>query len=540
MGAVVASGLPFRGTKAGGVSAAPPPGRRHFLQSAVCPPQGALHGEKLGSGLLVLLCLGGLGHCPEAPRQLVERCGHGRKLCQGGGHCPIMAHGKRGGHGYHRWLVSLTWLDLRGVPAAEIGAKLARPAPEQNFPTDEVHTILAEVRSGGDAAVRRLTHRFDGVALEDLRVPQTQVRDALDSIDSELREALELAYRRIFAYHEQEPEPRRDFELDGVEVRELLRPVQRAGLYAPGGLARYPSTVLMCAAPARVAGVDEVALCVPPGPDGEVAAETLAAAAIAGIDEVYRIGGAQAVAAMAYGTETVRPVDVIAGPGNRYVAEAKRQVSGFVGVPSAFAGPSEVVVVAGVETPPQWAAVDVVVQAEHGPHGLAWLVTWSEEVARSVMAEIDRLVAASPRRRELEATLGTGGSVVLVDGPAEAVAVSNSVAPEHLELLVEKAEALLPLVRSAGAVFCGPYSPASVGDYLAGPNHVLPTARSARFASALRVDDFRTHIHAVSVGNEALARLAPHIAAIARAEGLEAHGLSVQLRVDRGADGGNP
>lgn len=444
-----------------------------------------------------------------------------------------MAHGKIRGHGYHRWLVSLVslvWLDLRGVPAAEIGAKLTRPAPEQSFPTDEVHTILSEVRAGGDAAVRRLTHRFDGVSVGELRVPEARIRESLDSVDWGLREALELAYRRILAYHEHEPEPRVDFELDGVIVRELLRPVSRAGLYAPGGLARYPSTVLMCAAPARVAGVRELALCVPPGPDGEVVPETLAAAAIAGIDEVYRIGGAQAVAAMAFGTETVQPVDVIAGPGNRYVAEAKRQVSGLVGVPSALCGPSEVVVVAGAETPPQWAAVDVVVQAEHGPHGLAWLVTWSEELARKVTEEIDQLVADSPRRSELEATLGTGGSVVLVDGPAEAVAVSNAVAPEHLELLVDGAETLLPLVRSAGAVFCGPFAPASVGDYVAGPNHVLPTARSARFASALRVDDFRTHIHAVSVGREALARLAPHVAAIAKAEGLDAHALSVRLR----------
>jgi histidinol dehydrogenase len=279
-----------------------------------------------------------------------------------------------------------------------------------------------------------------------------------------------------------------------------------------------------------VAGVAEIALCVPPGPDGQVAPETLAAAALAGIEEVYRVGGAQAIAALAYGTDTIAAVDVIAGPGNRYVAEAKRPVAGVVGVPSAFTGPSEVVVVADTTTPSAWAAIDMVVQAEHGPDGLAWLVTWSEDVAEAVSAEVDRLVADSPRRAELEATLDGGGYAVLVDGPAEALAVSNAVAPEHLELLMEGAEEWLPLVQHAGAVFVGRHAPASVGDYLAGPNHVLPTARTARFASALRVDDFRTYIHAVSVDGDALARLAPWVAAIATAEGLPAHAQSVLER----------
>jgi histidinol dehydrogenase len=411
-----------------------------------------------------------------------------------------------------------------------MAAKVARPVSAQSLPTEEVRSILGEVRKGGDAAVRGFTNRFDGVVLDSLRVPQEELDEARAALAPQLREALELAYGRILAYHRQERVPEEDFEMDGIRVRRLVRPVGRAGVYAPGGRARYPSTVLMCAAPARVAGVEELALCVPPGQDGTVAAETLAAAAIVGIKEVYRIGGAQAVGALAFGTETVRPVDVIVGPGNRFVAEAKRQVSGIVGVPSGFAGPSEVVVVADETVPAQWVAVDVVVQAEHGPDGLAWLVTWSEEVAGKVLEEIERLVASSTRRRELTSTLGSGGSVVLVDGPAEAISLANLVAPEHLELLVEGAEALLPLVRSAGAVFCGAYSPASIGDYLAGPNHVLPTARSARFSSALRVDDFRTHIHAVSVEREALVRLAPYVEVIAEAEGLSAHALSVRLR----------
>jgi histidinol dehydrogenase len=233
---------------------------------------------------------------------------------------------------------------------------------------------------------------------------------------------------------------------------------------------------------------------------------------------------------MAYGTDSISPVDVIVGPGNRYVAEAKRQLSGVVGVPSAFAGPSEVVVVADDTTPATWAAIDVLVQAEHGPDGLAWLVTWSEPLADAVAEVVDQLVQTSPRRRELEAALSTGGYAVVVDGPVAAMEVAAAVAPEHLELLVRDAESLLPLVRNAAAVFLGLYAPASVGDYMAGPNHVLPTARTARFASALRPDDFRTFAHAVSLDASTLASLAPYVAIIAEAEGLSVHAESVRVR----------
>ncbi|HZU79390.1 MAG TPA: histidinol dehydrogenase [Acidimicrobiales bacterium] len=405
------------------------------------------------------------------------------------------------------------------------------PRPEgHEFPTEAVAAILEEVRLGGDEALAALTARFDGVRPERLRVPAEDVRAALERVDPELRKALELAFDRITAYHGHEPAPLGDFVDGGVTVRHLVRPMARAGIYAPGGRARYPSTVLMCAAPARVAGVGELALCVPPGPGGGVADETLAAAAIAGIDEVYCVGGAQAVAAMAFGTATIGPVDVIVGPGNRYVAEAKRQLSGVVGVPGAFAGPSEVVVVADGSTPPRWAAIDLAVQAEHGPDGMAWLVAWDEAVVEAVTAALADIVAASPRRADLESTLAGGGVAVLVDGPAQALAVANAVAPEHLELLVEDAESLLPEVRRAGAVFLGPYAPASIGDYLAGPNHVLPTARTARFSSALRVDDFRTFVHAVAIGPDGLAALGPSVAVIAEAEGLPAHAESVRLR----------
>jgi histidinol dehydrogenase len=292
----------------------------------------------------------------------------------------------------------------------------------------------------------------------------------------------------------------------------------------------------MTAVPARVAGVPEVALCVPPGPDGRVFTPTLAAAALAGVEEVYRIGGAQAVAALAYGTDSLPAVDVIVGPGNVYVALAKREVAGegLVGVPGAFAGPSEVVVVADATVPAEWAAVDVVVQAEHGPDGLAWLVTWSEPVADAVSTAVARIVAASPRRADIEATLDGGGYAVLVDGPAQAIEVANAIAPEHLELMCADAESLLPLVRHAGAVFTGPWAPASVGDYLAGPSHVLPTFGSARFAGGLSVDDFVRTIHAISLDEAALASVAPAVATLAEAEGLAAHADSVRMRLRPG------
>jgi histidinol dehydrogenase len=301
----------------------------------------------------------------------------------------------------------------------------------------------------------------------------------------------------------------------------------------PGGRARYPSTVFMTAIPARVAGVASIALCVPPGADGRVAPVTLAAAAIAGVDEVYRIGGAQAIAALAYGTETIPAVDVIVGPGNVYVALAKREVAGVVGVPSAFAGPSEVVVVADDSTPADLAAVDVILQAEHGPGGLAWLVTWSEAAADAITAEIEAQVAASPRRRDIEATFGTGGYAVLCDGPEQAADIVNVIAPEHLELLNADPRALLGSIRHAGAVFCGPWSPASVGDYLAGPSHVLPTSRTARFSGALTVRDFQKDLHVITLDEAALAKVGPHVEALATAEGLSAHADSIRRRRDR-------
>jgi histidinol dehydrogenase len=422
----------------------------------------------------------------------------------------------------------LTRLDRRGADAPE--ADLPRPGLGGEEPVEAVRSILADVADRGDAAVRDHTERLDGVRLDDLRVPAEALTEALDRIDPDLRAALEVAAGEVGDYHAGQVPPPRRHDRGGVVVDEFYVPVARAGCYVPGGRARYPSTVLMTVVPAKAAGVDEVVLVTPPGPDGSVPPETLAAAAIAGADEVYRVGGAQAVGALAHGTESVRPVDVIVGPGNVYVSQAKRQVTGLVGVPAAFAGPSEVVVIGDDSVPAQLCAVDIVVQAEHGPGGLAWLITWDEVVADAVDAEIAEIVAGAERRADIESTLADGGYTVLVDGPDEALAVANAIAPEHLQLMTADPGALVPKVRNAGAVFCGPWSPASLGDYTAGPSHVLPTFGSARYAGALSVLDFLKQLHVVTADADGLARLGPVVQTIATAEGLPVHAASIAAR----------
>lgn len=434
----------------------------------------------------------------------------------------------------------LTRLDLRGTADGALAAALPALALDDDGPRAAVRAILDQVRAGGDAAVRELTARFDGIRADgidgaDARVPADGLAAALASIDDDLRRALEAAAAGIEDFHRHQLRPPSTYRREGIVVEGRAQPVDRAGCYVPGGRALYPSSVLMTAIPARVAGVTEVVLCTPPGPDGEVPAVTLAAAAVAGVSEVHRIGGAQAIAALAYGTESVAPVDVIAGPGNVFVAEAKRQVAGEgrVGVPSAFAGPSEVVVIADETASPDLVAVDVILQAEHGPGGRAWLVTWDEATADAVEAELWAQVEASPRRSDITSTFASGGYLALVDGPAQAAAVTNLVAPEHLEVICDDAaaEAVVKAIRHAGAVFVGPWAPASVGDYLAGPSHVLPTAGTARFGSALTVADFTKDIHVITVDRDALAAVGPHVVALATAEGLPAHADSVRRRL---------
>jgi len=432
----------------------------------------------------------------------------------------------------------LTTLDLRGTDTSDphaLRSVLPRPKAAEEPPIEQVRAVIERVRQGGDDALRAMTKEFDGVDIDTIRVDPDDVAKAVERIDPALRTALEAAHTNIAAYHRAQLHDPARYERDGLVVRELRRPVDRAGLYVPSALAPLLSTALMTAVPAKVAGVHETVLCTAPGPDGAVDDGILAAAAIAGVDEVHRVAGPAAIAALAYGTDSIRPVDVIVGPGSARVAQAKREVasSGLVGVPSSFAGPSEVVVVADRHAVVEDVAIDIVLQAEHGPDGLAWLICWDDDVRREVDEAVGRIVAASPRREHIEATLADAGYAVVVDGPTAAIDVANVIAPEHLELQTADAEDLLVRVKHAGAVFCGPWAPASVGDYVAGPNHVLPTYGSARFAGALRVDDFCKHVHVVSLDEAALRGLAPHVQAMAAAEGLAAHADSVRQRVER-------
>jgi histidinol dehydrogenase len=422
----------------------------------------------------------------------------------------------------------LTRLDLRGFDA-DLAVVLARVDDAAQSLSAPVSQIIDAVRDRGDEAVRELTERFDAVRIEDLRVHQDELQSALDACDPDLIAALEFARDQILAYHEAQRENEAHHERMGVHVRELILPVDRAGCYVPGGLAAYPSTVLMTVIPARVAGVPSVVLCTPPGPSGDPSVATLAAAVIAGVDEVYRVGGVQAIAALAYGTESIRPVDVIVGPGNAYVTEAKRQVIGEVGI-DALAGPSELVVVADGTTHPRLVAADLLAQAEHGPGGKAVVVTWHEMFADEVDVALRGLLADAPRRAEAETTLDQGGRSIIVDSPQQAMAVVNAIAPEHLQLMCADADDLVSLVRHAGAVFVGPWSPAVIGDYVAGTNHVLPTGAAARYQSALRVADFQKHVHVVTLDKAALERVGPFATTIADAEGLDAHAQSIRIR----------
>ena len=424
----------------------------------------------------------------------------------------------------------LTFLDVRAAAEPRL------PRLESSTPPgvlEAVRDILEEVRRDGDTALRRMARRFDKAVLSNLAVAPQECAAALEELDPAVREALLVAAARIDAFHRTQREPERSWASDGVTIRSRQVPVDRAGLYVPGGRAAYPSTVLMTAIPARVAGVSSLALCVPPRPDGRVAPVTLAAASLAGVEEVYAVGGAGAVAALAYGTASIERVDLIAGPGNSYVALAKQEVAGIVGVPSAFAGPSEVVVVADGSAPAELVAVDLIVQAEHGPDGMACLVTWDAPFAETVAAEVAGAAADAPRRSEIEATLASCGYAVLTDGPEQAADVVNRIAPEHLQLMVAAPDDIVPLIRHAGAIFCGENAPASLGDYLAGPSHVLPTGRTARFGSALGVSDFCRTSHVISASEAALTTLGPAVETLATAEGLPAHAASVRRRLDR-------
>jgi histidinol dehydrogenase len=394
-----------------------------------------------------------------------------------------------------------------------------------------VRGIIGDVVARGDAALLELTRRLDGLELtaDTLRVRSEELERAAGAADAETVAALELAHRRITSHHQRQL-PKDDHYTDelGAELGQRWTPVESVGLYVPGGLASYPSSVLMNAVPARVAGVPRLVMVVP-APRGQLNPLVLAAARIAGVSEVYRIGGAQAVAALAYGTATIRPVAKIVGPGNAYVAAAKRQVFGTVGIDS-IAGPSEVLVIADRHNDPEWIAADLLAQAEHDTAAQAILMTDDADLAAAVEAAVTRQLATLPRADIAGESWNVFGAVILLRSLAEAPALADRIAAEHVEIATRDAERLGTEIRNAGAIFLGPHSPEAIGDYVAGSNHVLPTARSARFSSGLGVLDFMKRTSILRLDVRSLASLAPAAMALARAEGLEGHRRSVAIR----------
>ena len=416
---------------------------------------------------------------------------------------------------------------------AQLRALLAYAQADDAAVERVTQAILADVRARGDAAVLEYTARFDGVtarSVEDLRIPVERTHAALAALPVAQRDALKAAAARIRVYHQRQVATSwRYTEADGTELGQNVTPLDRAGLYVPGGKAAYPSSLLMNAIPAKVAGVAELVM-VSPAPGGQIAPLVLAAAAIAGVDVIYTIGGAQAVAALAYGTGTIAQVDKIVGPGNAYVAAAKRRVFGTVGI-DMIAGPSEILVIADGSTDPDWVAMDLFSQAEHDEIAQAILLCPDAVYLDRVAASIDRLITGMPRRAIIEKSMSGRGAMIRTRDLAEACAIANDIAPEHLELSVADPEALIALIRHAGAIFMGAYSSESLGDYCAGPNHVLPTSRTARFSSPLGVYDFQKRSSIIKVSREGAATLSRIAAVLAHGEGLTAHARAAEYRM---------
>ena len=394
-----------------------------------------------------------------------------------------------------------------------------------------VEDILQQVRQNGDSAVLDYTERFQGVRLSDMVVGPDSIQDACHHADPAFLAVLKEAYRNIVRFHQQEVEKSFFYEADGgVVLGQRVTPMENALLYVPGGQASYPSSVLMNAAPANVAGVKNIFMTTPCDASGEVSPNILAAAAVAGISSVYKLGGAQAIAAFAYGTETIPKVDIITGPGNKYVALAKKQVFGHVSIDS-IAGPSEVVIIADAAANPEFIVLDMFAQAEHDPDASAVLITPSESLAAAVRECAEVRLSGMLRREIISSSLEHHGAIVLVGSLEEACAVSDMIAPEHLELHVEHPWEILPNISHAGAIFMGGYSCETVGDYFAGPNHTLPTNGTARFFSPLSVRDFVKHTSIISYSKQQMHRCGEKIADFADREGLQAHAEAVRARL---------
>ncbi|TGB02310.1 histidinol dehydrogenase [Halobacillus salinus] len=396
-----------------------------------------------------------------------------------------------------------------------------------------VQSIIQEVKENGDEAVRRFTEQFDGVLLESPRVTKEEFDEAYDSMDGEFITILEEAAANIRSFHEKQlPTSWFDTSSDGTMLGQKITPIDAAGVYVPGGTAAYPSSVFMNIIPAQVAGVERIVMVTPPGEDGKVPAGVLVSARILGVSDVFKIGGAQAVAALAYGTESISPVDKITGPGNVYVALAKREVFGDVDI-DMIAGPSEIAVLADDTARPREIASDLLSQAEHDARSSSVLVTTSEHLAEQVQEEVESQLQQLPRERIARQSVEDYGMILLCDTWQEAIDAINEIAPEHLEVICEGPFQSLAKIKHAGAIFLGPYSSEPVGDYFAGPNHVLPTNGTARFSSPLNVDDFLKKSSVISYSGEALQQNVDKIARFARLEGLEGHARAVESRKER-------
>ena len=403
------------------------------------------------------------------------------------------------------------------------------------FTHDEtVRKILQDVKERGDAALLEYTHRFDRhtLSMEQLRVTPDEIRQAYDDVTEEELAALKEAAERIRRFHERQKQGSWRYEEEGITLGQMVRPLAIAGIYVPGGKASYPSSVLMNAIPAKVAGVDRVVMC-SPFPDGETRPHVLVAADIAGVTEIYKVGGAQAVAAMAFGTATMPKVDKIVGPGNIFVALAKRLVFGIVDI-DMIAGPSEILIVADHSANPAYVAADLLSQAEHDEEAVPILVTPEEGLAQEVMAELDKQKKLSSRQSIMETSLNTQCRLLVTESLEAAVDLANRLAPEHLELAVEDPEHWAEKIQNAGAVFLGHYTPEAVGDYLAGPNHVLPTSGTARFSSPLGVYDFVKRTSLISYSRSALEKCSKTVILLAEMEDLGAHANSVKMRIEEG------
>lgn len=397
-----------------------------------------------------------------------------------------------------------------------------------------VRDILRDVELRGDAAVLEYTNKFDRMSaksMDELKVTEAEIEAAVAQIPAETLEALQLAHDRIRSHHQKQlPESYTYKDAIGVELGAIWTAVEAVGVYVPGGLASYPSSVLMNVVPAKVAGVERIVMVVP-SPDDVLNPLVLAAAKMSGVSEIYRVGGAQAVGALAYGTETIAPVSKIVGPGNAYVSAAKRRVFGTVGI-DMIAGPSEILVVADKDNNPDWVAVDLLSQAEHDPVAQSILITDSEELAAAVEEAVERQLTTLPRADVARQSWNDFGAIITVDNLDDAMMLSNRFAPEHLELCVEDPDVLLPKMRNAGAVFVGRYTPEAIGDYVGGSNHVLPTARSARFSSGLSTLEFVKRTSLLRCNPENLAQIGPAAVTLAEVEGLQAHGRSVSIRLN--------